>query len=212
MSKRDTIIVVFRVIAIFVLFTLVTNISTILQIWFSPRYLHDLSLFSRYLLETSLVSKILFIFFVIGIPIVIAYLLWNRSSWIADKILAPFGMDELWDDEEQIITEVLLTENDPPQEILPLNEASTMTHLSRTEIESLCFTVIAVWVLSNSIPEVFKSIFGLLSSSSLGVSSGNDYMLYIPPFFKTVIGVLLLFNSNNLVAWLRRWREHRMQD
>jgi len=141
----------------------------------------------------------------------IAYLLWNRSSWIADKILAPFGLDELWDEEEQIIDRApLLEENIPLQETL--SEESSIKRLSRTEIESLCFTVIAVWVLSSSIPEFFESIFSFFSNPNFGESGRYDVIRLISPFLKTIVAAALLFKSNNLVSWLNSWREHRMQD
>jgi hypothetical protein len=71
-------------------------------------------------------------------------------------------------------------------------------------------TAIGVWVLASSIPELFRFLFSIFSHEHLLIQ--EIISLGIIPLTKSIIGIWLLFRSNNLVAWLGRWREHRMQD
>jgi hypothetical protein len=196
MNKRDTIIVVFRVVAIFILFL---GFSAIV-VAISDSSRQQISATST---ETKLILSILSI----GLPFGIAYLLWNKSGWIADKILAPFGMDQLWDDAKD--SEIEDTDLGDSEESFSEPEKYTFTHLSRAEIESLCLTIVGVWVLTSSLPELARSISFILSTSLLGK---YEIITLISPALKTGIAILLLLKSNNLVAWLAKWRGLRMKD
>ena len=140
---------------------------------------------------------------------------WNKSSWVADKILAPFGMDELWEDQaiDQIPQEEI-----GDQESVPIPEAkqfeyeTTITHLNRNEIEVIALTVIAISVLASSVPSLLHAILRLLFSDPERRRPWIEVVNIIPELLKIIIGAWLLFRSNNLVAWLGRWRELRMKD
>jgi hypothetical protein len=198
MNNRDTIVVVFRVVAIFLFFNLLANV---------PRTINDLAFVSVLdpVPSSSLFRVIRFIV-MLSIPFVFAFLLWNKSSWIADKILAPLGMDELWED--QITDEIPQEERIDVLQPEAIHE-TTVTHLHRDEIESIVLTAIGVWVLASSVPELLRFLFTVFSHNLLMndvISAG------IIPLVKALIGGWLLLRSNHLILWLRRWREYRMQD
>lgn len=189
MDKRNTIIVVFRVVAIFLLFNGFSN---------TPHTIFRLT-DNTEILPSSSGFRIVMGIITILLPITFAFFLWNKSEWIADKILKPFGMDELWEDE---VSEA--TEENSETEITVPTEEYFFTHLSREEIESLAFTIIGVWVLATALPE---SIGRIMMSISF-----EDFIPLIYPLSKTIIGLLLLFKANRLTAWFGKWRELRMKE
>ncbi len=200
MNKRDTVLVVFRVVAIFILLTLLASLPTII-----------LTIVQYAILPTSTFTDFFRMIFLFVIQFAIVYLLWNRSGWIADKILAPFGMNELFNG-EILPEEEEVSEENTIHELSLVEPEQTVTHLSRDEIESLALTVIAVWILSSSIPELLRMLVGFLSTDKLGIGSYYEFIGLVSPFIKTLIAGWLLFRSNNLVAWLAKWRQSRMAD
>ena len=201
MNNRDTILVVFRVGAIFMLFFAIALLPTVIY----ELAKSEVSGGSIFLKISSL--------FTILVPLGFIYLLWNKSGLIADKILAPFGKDELWEGKvpisiEGVGNEEVVLEQDPIQEIPEI----TITHLTRGEVEAIAFSAIAILVLTSSLPELLRFLIGLLSSGSSGVLSRYGFQLLISPVLKTLLAGFLLFKSHHLVAWLAKWRKSEMMD
>jgi len=201
MGKRDTIMVVFRIIAIFMFFLAIGILPNVLLNWSTP----EMTTF-------SLTGKFLISLFTLGIPVGAALLLWNRSDWIADKVLEPFGMEELWSDElpdelpEDLAGEAMIEQEiifEP--EAIPIQE-QTITHLTRAEIEDIVLTALAIWVLIGSIPELLQVLY------RFGAMERINFGYLIIPLCKTALGVWLFFHVNDLSAWLGRWREFRMKE
>ncbi|MFI5265056.1 MAG: hypothetical protein ACHQM6_11115 [Candidatus Kapaibacterium sp.] len=197
MNKRDTIMVVFRVIAIFFIFFVVALL---------PNVYYE---FSREGLGSStLTSKFIVTIFTLGIPAGMAYLLWNRSGWVADKILAPFGMDELWDDEpiEEIPDQEIIAEEEFPEPVHVPFQESTITHLTKDEIEDLVLTSISILILFNSLPDLLRILYLFIVDPHMVLSP------LIAPLVKTLLAAWLFFRTNNLSSWFRRWRKLRMEE
>lgn len=190
MNKRNTIIVVFRVIAIFLFFSLLSNLPTSINNLAYVNVVDPLS--------PSPLFKIVRFIVMLAFPFAFSIILWNKSGWVADKILKPLEMDELWDDPEADES----AHKEQPELI--------STHLDRDEIELVVFTAIGVWVLATSIPELFRFSFSIFLSEHLFLP--EIISLAIIPFTKTIIGAWLLLRSGMLMTWLKRWRELRMQD
>ena len=194
MNKRDTIMVVFRVIAIFLFFSLLSSLT---------RLVNDLTYFNVVdPISPSPAFKLIRILIMTALPFAFSFMVWNKSGWIADKILAPFGMDELWEDS----TETTSSSEEEPS----INQETTITHLNRDEIELIVLTAIGVWILASSVPELIRFLFSVFSHEHMLVE--EIISLGIEPTMKCIIGGWLLARSNNLMVWLSRWREHRMQD
>ena len=196
MNKRDTIQVVFRVIAIFMLFFIVALLPEVVAQWSRTA-----------IVPTSLSEKLISSIFIIGIPAGAAYLLWSRSDWIADKILAPFGMDELWVDEVPVETESSeIIEGETVQEAKPeILVETTITHLNRKEIEEIILTAVSIIVLINSVPDLLRMLY-LLSADA-----HPSWGWLIPSLGRTLLASWLFFRVNNLSSWLGRWKKYRME-
>ncbi|MDP4229795.1 MAG: hypothetical protein Q8916_05250 [Bacteroidota bacterium] len=188
MNKRDTIAVVFRVVAVFIFFISLAIIPTLIWEW------------SLGEIQSSLGMKVIKTILVLGIPGIVIYLIWNRSDWIADKILAPFGMDELWVDETDGTVENAVVQE------------STITHLTRNEIESIALSVIGIFVFVNALPDFLARLIIMLTSGSPMFVFPTDYKYLVVPAMKLGFAVWLIFRANHLVSWLGRWRELRMKD
>lgn len=177
MNKRDTIVVVFRVVAVFVFFVAISTLPSVYGLWMTSG-----------LVAQSFASMLVRALIMVGVPLGIGLLLWNRSSWVADKILAPFGMDELWDGQS-------------------IDTEQTITHLKRDEIETIVLTAIGVWTIVNSLPEVLRYLYLFATSNS---ANPSDLTFAIPAIAKTLLGFWLLLRSSTLVIGLNRWRKLRM--
>ena len=178
MNKRDTIVVVFRVVAVFVFFVAIATVPGVYGLWVTSAYAGN-----------SLASMLVRALIMVGVPLGIGLLLWNRSSWVADKILAPFGMDELWDGQS-------------------IETQQTITHLKRDEIETIVLTAIGVWTIVNSLPEVLRYLYLFATSNEASPASiSSDLTFSIPAIAKTLLGFWLLLRSSTLVIGLSRRRD-----
>lgn len=199
MNKRDTIVVVFRVVAVFVFFVAIATVPSVYGLWVTSAYVGQ-----------SFASMLVRALIMVGVPLGIGLLLWNRSGWVADKILAPFGMDELWDGEPQ--TDEVSDENNLPRTAL-MKTHQTITYLKRDEMEMIVLTAIGVWAIVNSLPEVLRWIYLFATSNAANPAAvSSDLTFSIPAIAKTLLGFWLLLRSSTLVIGLSRWRKLRVDE
>jgi hypothetical protein len=168
MNKRDQIIIIFRVVAVLILFV---------SFGLFPTIIYELTVSDA---ARTVASRLIKIILMIGIPLSVFLLLWNKSRWIADRILIPYEGE---------------TESD-------LDKPGSLT---REEIESIACTVIAIYFLVSTIPEFIALLVLLLTDSSMTLSFEFKYL--IAPLGKIGLASWLLFRSTYIIDWLKRLRE-----
>jgi hypothetical protein len=200
MYKRDAVEVVLRVAGTFAFFTIIFMMPEIISIW------------SYALTEASLFSKIFRTILLAGVPIGSGIILWSRSEWIAERVLAPFNIGEPEIDEQEKVREESIVPDSHGDKDFSDEDIFSVEKIGREELMTIGLTVIAAWLFIDSLPSLISVItmvylLGNLSSS-LDTSSPLKYLLTIAaPLCKTLLSLWLFFGAGKLMRRVNRRRD-----
>lgn len=189
MTKRQFVVLAFRLFALFLAFNVVTNIGYILSMARDP--------------FTSVISRIAAVGFALSVSLLLIWLLWKRSEWLMEKV---FAIPALSDSESEAAEHDRSDAGVGPGQNF---EGETRerdyyeTPLSKESIELVAFSVVGLWAVFNRLPYLFRVIGSV-------VGSGYFYLNWItvgallPDLVQVSLGLWLFLRPWQFQEWIEQ--------
>jgi hypothetical protein len=198
MTKRQFVVLAFRLFALYLLFNLLSGLATIFKIASSPG---------------AGVTLYLVAGFAIFIALAFITLLWRKSEWLMQKVFAiPILSDAMLEGgvagthvQSQEVT-VVQTHIQEAPEMMDYYE----TPISMESIQVVAFSVLGLWVAMDSLPTVVRESYMFLLNP---FPTGRDSMMWVVPYLlQLALGVWLFLRPWQFQGWIEKFKPQHDKD
>ena len=202
MTKRQFVVLVFRLFALYLLFTLIPQIGFYINNFIT----YGTRGFSTTIYIEAAVG--------IGIDLAILTLLWNGSEWLMQKI---FATPVLSDNQTVIEKELPITSQSEDAKKYSVNVETTRAYydseLSRKSIELILFSGIGLWTIFHQLPQIAKDsdfVFGVTNDITSPFATlfreGFIRERLVEDLIPIVFGLWLFLRPWQFQGWIEKFK------
>ncbi len=152
MTKRQFVVLAFRLFALYLVFNLLSGLATIFKIASSPG---------------AGITLYLVVGFAIFIALALITLLWRKSEWLMQKIFAIPALSDVMPENGQDVAQE--PHNESTKGLAQSLDAETPammdyyeTPISMESIQIVAFSVVGIWVAMDSLPTIVRESYMFL--------------------------------------------------
>ena len=198
MTKRQFVVIAFRLFALYLLFNLISNVG----------YLFNSTLFHESRTTSIIISS-----FATCAALFLISLLWRKSDWLMQKVFAiPILSD--------VTPENDIIKNEPSQKLneVAINNESDIieepiimdyyeTPISIESIELVAFSLLGLWAIIISIPTLVKEV-NVSLDGPIYYSIGNSIRWAIMPhLIQFGVGIWLFLRPWQFQGWIEKFKQ-----
>jgi hypothetical protein len=200
MTKRQFVILAFRLFALYLVFNLLSNLSSILNPAFIPR---------------GGITNFLIAGFAIFIALTFISLLWRKSEWLMQKVFAIPVLSDVVPQEDHEVTQR------EPREVAEgfteghIEEASGMmdyyeTPISEEGIQLVAFSVVGLWAIFNILPSLVREID--MVAMDMFRTKEEVFKFLLPQLLQFALGVWLFLRPWQFQGWIKKFKPQHDRD
>jgi hypothetical protein len=192
MTKRQFVVLAFRLFALYLVFNLVSNLGYIFSI------------------KSGLGAGVLNYYLIPGVAIFASLafisLLWLKSEWLMQKIFAILVLSDdakIVDDESNSEGQVERASENIP-EIIGIQDYYE-TPLTKESVEIVAISVVGLWATFNQLPHLFKVLDLVISPISFFLNWFTIRML-LPDLIQVALGIWLFLRPWQFQGWIEKFK------
>jgi hypothetical protein len=189
MTKRQFVVLVFRLFALYLILNLLTTLPYIFNLPHLPG---------------EGLAHFLLAGFTIFIAFALISLLWRNSEWLMQKVFAiPALADDIKLVEEESVTEGQvegLSERLP--DVIEIQDYYE-TPLTKESVEVIAFSVVGLWATFTYLPHLLRDIEMSLMTKSFAIESISINLL-LPDLIQLALGIWLFLRPWQFQGWIEK--------
>ncbi len=193
MTKRQFVVLVFRLFALYLLFNIITSLGTLFQ-------------------TASKVPGIAGFWvsaFMICVMVFAISLLWRKSEWLMQKVFAIPVLSDALRDNGQGVTQTLSSESAEVATQRLDEEAPEMidyyeTPISMESIQTLAFSVVGLWAALTALTTLLREINISLTAPIYSSEFSLEFIL--PSAIQLCLGVWLFLRPWQFQGWIEKFK------
>jgi hypothetical protein len=196
MTKRQFVVLAFRLFALYLLFNLITSIGSFFNSMTGAR-------------SGGSSSGIWVGGFAICIILWLISLLWRKSEWLMQKVFAIPVLSDITPQEVDVVVQKRSDEASMVEAQNNSNEVPEETDyfeapITMEAIQLVAFSVIGLWVAFNAFPNLIREVTLFFTGSSFLAKLSVEWL--IPYLIQIVLGVWLFLRPWQFQGWIEKFK------
>ncbi|HET6400768.1 MAG TPA: hypothetical protein VFH95_05145 [Candidatus Kapabacteria bacterium] len=192
MTKRQFVVLAFRLFALYLVFNVITNLGYFLSML---QFEHDFA-------GAALTAA-----FGIAILLFALSLLWRKSEWLMEKVFAIPALSNDPEPESEDTGSVHDSTNSGAKSLMDRAEVDYYeTPLSAESLQTVAFSLTGLWAIFNNLPHLVRELDVTFGGAIPPASNWYAMSLWLPDTIVVALGLWLFLRPWQFQGWIEKFK------